>query len=395
VLMSLAAWPAVTHAQGNLVIEGGWHDFGQLPMGTSASATLDVWNDGAEALTLGNIGFDGEAGPFTLGTGGCVTGLVLAAGESCDLSVGFAAPQTHGEHDALVLVQDETGTEVASALLSGSTLMPVLTPVPGYLSADPQSLDFGFMPIGMTSSSQAVTIRNAGDTPVTFATTLGRRVRGPSAPDFTLMADQCVGTLSPGATCGLSVAFSPISRSRVGPSGAREAHAELYLRRDGAPARSRVLAVSIALKGVAPVTAPLPIAPTVDYGELEEDLVRLAEGVPRLLRGGQRQGRRLLAFKAPAAGRLSLQVRALRPARRMRLATGSIRLETAATGRLRFVLGPKARKLLRLPRKTRVKVIVAFKVRATGETFKQALELNVRRPCTAAPCTKSVRSLGG
>jgi hypothetical protein len=386
VFLSLAAWPAVTHAQGNLVIEPGWHDFGQLPVGTAAGTTLDVWNNGAEALTLGDVGFDGDAGPFTLGPDGCSAGQVLAAGGSCDLSVGFAAPQTHGEHEAVVVVTDETGAEMAFALISGSTLLPVLAPTPGYLSADPQSLDFGSLPIGMTSGSQAVTIRNAGDTPVTFATTLGRRVRGPSAPDFTLMADQCGGTLSPGATCGLSVAFSPnSSRSRVGPSGAREAHVELYLRRDGAPAQSRVLGVSVALKGAAPVTPRLPIAPKVDYGELEEDLVGLAESVPRLLRGGPRQGRRLPAFKAPTAGRLSLQVRALRPARRMRLATGSIALGTGATGRLRFALGPKARTLLRLPRKTPVRVVVAFKVRATGETFKQALELTVRRPAEAVP----------
>ncbi len=67
----------------------------------------------------------------------------------------------------------------------------------------------------------------------------------------------------------------------------------------------------------------------------------------------------------------------------MRLATGAITLELAASGRLRFRLGPKARKLLRQPRKTRVMVTVAFKARATGETFKQALELAIRRPIKA------------
>ena len=72
----------------------------------------------------------------------------------------------------------------------------------------------------------------------------------------------------------------------------------------------------------------------------------------------------------------------------MRLATAALVLEAGTSGRLRFKLGPRARKLLREPRKRRVMVMLTFKARATGETFTQALELTVRRPVRATPGTK-------
>jgi hypothetical protein len=70
-LLSLVLWPAAAHSQGDLVIEPGGHEFGQLPPGASVSGVLEVWNDGGQPLTLDAIGFSGGAGPFGLGTDGC------------------------------------------------------------------------------------------------------------------------------------------------------------------------------------------------------------------------------------------------------------------------------------------------------------------------------------
>lgn len=381
-LLSLAAWPAAASAQGNLVMEPTWHDFGPVSAGTTLSATLYVWNDGSAPLTLGAIGFAEDPGPFAFGDNGCEPGLVLEPDWGCELAVTFAAPATRGEHETVVFVEDQAGAEVASALLTGSAF------VPGHLVAEPGALDFGVVPGGMTSSSKAVVVRNAGDTPLTFPSVFGVGIRGVWARDFDLTTNQCVGVLSPGATCGLSVAFHPRTSPVTSAQSVREAHVALYLGSDDPRSRNRVLALSVPVTGFVPAIPAPPTVPIIDYGVIEQDLVGLAESVPGLLRGGPRRALRLPAFKAPAAGRLSVLVRVVGSKKRMRLATGAITLESAASGRLRFRLGPKARKLLRQPRKTRVMVTVAFKARATGETFKQTLELTVRRPPKTAPRKK-------
>lgn len=384
VLLSLAAWPVAAHAQENLVVEPAWHDFGPVSAGTTASATLDVWNDGSVPLTLGSIGFAENTGPFAFGDNGCVTGLVLEPGRGCELAVTFAAPATRAEHEAVVFVEDQTGDEVASALVAGSVL------VPGYLIAEPEALDFGVVPGGSTSASKPVVVRNAADTPVTLASMFGAGIRGASVMSFGLTANQCAGVLSPGATCGLSVVFHPRTSPVTPSQSVKEAHVALYLGPDNVHPRNRTVGLTVRVKGFVPAIPSPPTAPVIDYGVIEQDLVRLAESVPRLMRGGPRRTLRLPAFKAPAAGRLSVQVRAVGPGSRMRLAIGAIRLEAAGSGRLQFRLGPSARKLLRQPRKTRVRVTVAFTAHATGETFKQTMELTIRRPIKA-PVRKKPR----
>lgn len=386
VSLFLAAWPSAASAQDGLVLEPEWHDFGALTVGTAASATLDVWNDGAAPVTLGDIGLEEDPGPFALGDNGCVTGLVLEPGSGCELPVTFTAPVTRGEHETVVFVEDQAGIDVALARLTGSSFAP------GRLVAEPEALEFGVVPVGMTSASTPVTIRNTGDTPLTFAAFLRSRIGGPALGDFRLATNQCVGVLSPGATCGISVVFSP-RVSRFNPAQlVREARVDLFLQGPGGSPRNQVLGVSVPVKGTAPVVPLPPPVPLIDYGVIEQDLVRLAEGVPRLLRGGPRRARRLPFFKAPTAGRLSAQIRAVGPGRHMRLATGTLVLEAGVGGRLRFKLGPRARKLLREPRKTRVKVALAFRARATGEVFTQTLELTVRRPVRATNRTKPARA---
>lgn len=101
-----------------MVVEPEWHDFGGLAVGSAASATLDVWNDGSAPVTLGSIGFEEDPGPFSLGETGCVTGLVLEPDSACELRVTFVAPATRGEHETVVFVEDEAGAEVAFALLT-------------------------------------------------------------------------------------------------------------------------------------------------------------------------------------------------------------------------------------------------------------------------------------
>jgi hypothetical protein len=390
-VLCAAAWPTAAHGQGDLAVEPGWHDFGEVPAGQAAGGLLEVWNDGTEPIALGGIGFDGAAGPFGLAEGGCQSGLILDPGWGCDVGVTFLAPAAGGDHEAVVYVEAEDGAQMAFALLTGSSV-----PLPGRLVAESAALDFGVVARGATSPSQTVIVRNPGGAPVALsgirAVTIGGRPRN----YFDVTANDCAGALGPGAECRISVAFSPSAlptsiggRPYVEPPTSTptimDASLEVRL-------QSGAVGLTVPMRGALP---PVPAPPSpppvskVDYGIVEQDLVRLAERVPRLLRGGPRRGRRLPAFTAPTAGRLTLQVRGVGRQRRVRLAKGALKLESGQRGRLRFSLGGRARKLLRRARKTRVNVMVSFKARADGETFKQALELTIRRP--AKPKTRNAR----
>jgi hypothetical protein len=70
----------------------------------------------------------------------------------------------------------------------------------------PASLTFAARDVGTTSAAQTITATNNGDQPLFFnnVATTGNTL------DFTIGTDDCIGTtLAPGASCGISVTFSP------------------------------------------------------------------------------------------------------------------------------------------------------------------------------------------
>jgi Putative Ig domain/Abnormal spindle-like microcephaly-assoc'd, ASPM-SPD-2-Hydin len=72
----------------------------------------------------------------------------------------------------------------------------------------PTSLTFASQDIGTTSAAQTITATNSGDQSVFFnnVATSGDTL------DFTIVNDDCIGsTLAPGASCSISVTFSPQS----------------------------------------------------------------------------------------------------------------------------------------------------------------------------------------
>lgn len=380
-LFCLGAWPATANAQADLAIEPGSNDFGSLRTGDNRTSYLEVWNRGLNPLTLGSIGFAGDPGPFSVSDIGCTTGLVLEPDWGCDLPVTFA-PSMRGDYAATVSVETADGSMNAAAVLTGSAYSP------GRLVAVPSVVNFGTLAPGAPSQSQSVSVRNDGDTPVTVVGT--GLISSSATLGFAADADACLGTIHPGSACSLIASFHP---PLVTPSRSLIASSVHFQTSDGTallvPLRAVLRVSRTLLPG--PLRRPVLVRsrPTgIDYGAIEQELVDLAESVPKLLRGGPRRTLRLASFKAPTAGRLTLRVRALGRRTRLRLATAALNLETAAVGRLQFKLGSKARKLLRERRRTRVKVVATFRARATGETYEQALELAVRRPAARRPAAR-------
>jgi phospholipase C len=170
--------------------------FGSVNVGSSATLTSTLTNKGSSNLgingvTIGDTSYHNSPG-YTQ-TNNC--GSSLAPGASCTFSVTFA-PTAVGSIPGVVLVADsDPAAGPFSIQLSGTGIAPVV-------SLSPPSLNFGNQPLGTTSSPQSVTLTNTG------TATLNITSIASNNPDFA-QTNNCSSTLTVGASCTISVTFTP------------------------------------------------------------------------------------------------------------------------------------------------------------------------------------------
>jgi Tol biopolymer transport system component len=166
-------------------------DFGDVAVGTtSAPQSASLQNIGTGNAT--GLAFSDPDSGFSMDAGAC--GNSLAAGASCVVSVTFT-PTTSGTAQASIQATSDQGASTDLAL-SGMGTAPVL-------QFDPTSLDFGDVAVGTTSAPQSVSLQNIG---TGNATGLAF-----SDPDSGFSADTsaCGSSLDAGASCAVSVTFTP------------------------------------------------------------------------------------------------------------------------------------------------------------------------------------------
>ena len=103
-----------------------------------------------------------------------------------------------GSHTLTAVAKDAAGNSTASAPVA-VTVTQLAT-----LAVSPSSLAFGGQPLNTTSVPQTVTVTNTG---VVSTTISGISISG----DFA-QTSNCVATLAPGATCSISVSYTPTVR---------------------------------------------------------------------------------------------------------------------------------------------------------------------------------------
>jgi hypothetical protein len=172
-------------------------DFGGQTVGTpSAVRTLTVTNSGTAALNFSAIGVSGAAAADFSATGGCAVGTPVAAGGSCPLSLRFT-PTTTGARGATLTIASDAANGAASVSLAG-TGQAAATP---QASLAPTSLAFGSVTVGSSSSVQTVTLTNGGSAALSITAI------GASGPFSATHA--CGASLAAGASCPISVVFTP------------------------------------------------------------------------------------------------------------------------------------------------------------------------------------------
>jgi len=160
---------------------------------TSSPQTLALINSGSEALSISSIAASGDFAQSN------TCGVSLApGGTSCTISVTFSPQATGDETGALTITDDAAGSpQVVPLTGKGVTPAPAVT-------LSPTSLTFADRTVGTSSDPQTVTVTNSGSATLTISSVA---VTG----DFTYTNDCTNASLAPGASCTISVIFTPTS----------------------------------------------------------------------------------------------------------------------------------------------------------------------------------------
>jgi Domain of unknown function (DUF4091)/Family of unknown function (DUF6067) len=167
---------------------------------SSASNIFTMVNTGSSTIQIAGIGTTGvNAGDFTVTSNNC--GNSLAVGATCLISITFA-PQAKGSRTGSLTVTDNTPTSPhLIALIGAGVGIPLGSVAPNFLT-------FTNQPIGATSAGQTVTLSNPGTQGLSIASiSLG----GTNSGDFAITSNTCLSVLAVGASCLVTVNFSPLA----------------------------------------------------------------------------------------------------------------------------------------------------------------------------------------
>jgi subtilisin family serine protease len=171
--------------------------FGSQRVGTTSTPqSVTLTNSGSVTLNLSNITVSGD---FARSGGSCPTSFpaTLTAGASCTISLIFTPSVTGTLTGTLNISSDASGSPHAVSLSGTGTA----TPPPAAVTPSVSSLDFGNQPVGTTSMSQSITLTNTGGTVLTIDDIV-------ASGDFAVETT-CGATLDAGASCTITVAFTP------------------------------------------------------------------------------------------------------------------------------------------------------------------------------------------
>ncbi|HET7037001.1 MAG TPA: N,N-dimethylformamidase beta subunit family domain-containing protein, partial [Thermomicrobiaceae bacterium] len=196
--------------------------FGSQPVGTTSGAqAVTLTNAGSAALAISSIRLSGTNASDFAQTNTCpLSPSTLAAGASCRISVTFT-PAAGASRSASVTIADNAPGSPHNVGLTGtgtSTTAPVV-------SLSPSTLAFGNQVVTTTTAAQLVTLANTGNAALTISS-IG--LTGSNPGDFA-ETTTCGGSLAAGASCSISVRFTPTT------SGSRSANLSIADDAAGSP----------------------------------------------------------------------------------------------------------------------------------------------------------------
>lgn len=218
-------------------------NFANQTQGTTSNVkTVTVTNNGSATLNISSITISGDF----VKTSTC--GATLTVGANCELSVTFAPTATGVRLGTVIIASDDPVSPHTVPLVGTGTAKTLLSP---------NSLSFLSQTKSTTSAAQSVTLTNIGTTPLNIN---GITISG----DF-VETNTCGTTVTVGATCEISVSFTPTS------SGARMGTLSVASNATGSPH-------SIILSGIGTVPGAAIAAGVYHTFALKADTSLLAWG---------------------------------------------------------------------------------------------------------------------
>ena len=213
-------------------------DFADTEVGESVEESLTISNTGSATLSIVSIDIEGPVeienvvgGPesFAIVSGG--DGGTLGPGETRDIVVAFA-PSGEGEHRAVLKITSNDAMSPHLVDLNGVGIQAAL-------NIDPQALAFDDQRVGVQAQSKSVTLTNSGTAPLSLD---GISLADNAAGAFSIISGGDQGSLAPGASRNVTIAFSPQA------TGQFQANLQIVSSAPGSP-----FLVELSGVGVAPV----------------------------------------------------------------------------------------------------------------------------------------------
>ncbi len=153
----------------------------------SAAQPITLTAEGTAPLTISSVTASGDFAE----TNTC--GSTVAVGSSCSISVVFT-PQAPGVRNGQITISDNAPNTPQTISVTGTATGPFAALSPGSLQFNPQPFD-------TISATQPVTLTNTGTSALNIS-------QIDMSADFG-QTNNCGSTISPAATCTISVSFSP------------------------------------------------------------------------------------------------------------------------------------------------------------------------------------------
>jgi hypothetical protein len=187
-----------TGAQPTATLTPSTYNYGTINEGSNKSETFTLKNTSTSSYTLDitstTITGTNKA-DFIITANTCST--TLAKGATCTITVEFK-PSTAGAESATLSVADNTAAGSTTAALSGTGNAVTFTPA---------THNYGTIKVG-TSKAQVYTLANISS-PAFTVTITSIAVSGTNAADFVITTNTCGSTLAQGASCAVTVTFTP------------------------------------------------------------------------------------------------------------------------------------------------------------------------------------------
>jgi FtsP/CotA-like multicopper oxidase with cupredoxin domain len=226
---------ATVTAPSFIVVSPASLSFGDQLVGTNSIVrTAAVTNIGTTPVTILSVTF---TGPF-LRSGGNCNGTILA-GRTCTIGIRFRPVASGPATGQLSVASSDPGSPHTVAL-DGNGIAPVA-------SVAPAALVFS-TPLGVPSAAQVVTVTNTGTAPLT----INNVTRTGANPNQFAHLSSCPASLAIGASCTISVQFSPTAASPL----TKTANLNVVV---GAPATNAVVSLTGTLVVPTFTVTPTPV----------------------------------------------------------------------------------------------------------------------------------------